>query len=96
MKMPSSPIGPFIFTFDIGTSSLRTTLVDGCGRRLVETTAQESYRLRVTPDGGAELSPAILKRAAQRCIARHSRRACAGPDCGGGRIVLLAQPHWHG
>jgi gluconokinase len=70
MKKPSRPTEPFIFTFDIGTSSLRTTLVDGCGRRLVETTAQEGYRLRVTPDGGAELSPAILKRAAQRCIAR--------------------------
>ena len=61
---------PLIFTFDIGTSSLRTTLVDGRGRRLTDTTAQQAYRLRITPDGGAELSPAILKRAAQTCIAR--------------------------
>lgn len=68
--MAAKPIPPLIFTFDIGTSSLRTTLVDGSGRRLPETTAQESYSLRVTPDGGAELSPAVLKRAAKTCIAR--------------------------
>jgi gluconokinase len=71
-KPANSPktIPPLIFTFDIGTSSLRTTLVDGSGKRLPETTAQETYPLRVTPDGGAELSPAILKRAAKSCIAR--------------------------
>jgi gluconokinase len=67
---PSHPVPPLIFTFDIGTSSLRTTLVDGRGGRLPETTAQESYLLRLTADGGAELSPAILKRAAKTCIAR--------------------------
>jgi gluconokinase len=67
--MAAKPTAPLIFTFDIGTSSLRTTLVDGSGRRLPETTAQQSYPLRVTPDGGAELSPAILKRAAKGCIA---------------------------
>jgi len=61
---------PLIFTFDIGTSSLRTALVDGCGRRLGETTEQQTYPLRVTADGGAELRPGILKRAAQGCIAR--------------------------
>ena len=68
-KLPN-PAGPFIFTFDIGTSSLRTTLVDGRGRRLEETTAQETYSLRVTADGGAELPPAVLKRAALSCAAR--------------------------
>jgi len=68
--MAAKPAAPFIFTFDIGTSSLRTTLVDGRGRRLAETTAQEAYPLRVTADGGAELAPAILKRAALNCMAR--------------------------
>jgi gluconokinase len=66
----SRAAGPLVFTFDIGTSSIRTTLVDGSGRRLQETTAQQSYPLRTTPDGGAELSPPILKRAAGICIAR--------------------------
>lgn len=60
---------PFVFTFDIGTSSLRTTLVDGTGRRLEETTAREKYSLRNTAGGGAELSPEVLKRAAFKCIA---------------------------
>lgn len=73
---------PLVFTFDIGTSSVRTTLVDGSGRRLHETTAQEGYRLRVTSGGGAELSPAVLKRAARLCAARtlaiyRERRALA-------------------
>ena len=68
--MAARPAAPFIFTFDIGTSSLRSTLVDGRGRRLVETTAQESYPLRVTADGGAELLPAVIKRAALSCMTR--------------------------
>jgi gluconokinase len=64
----ASAKAPLVFTFDIGTSSLRTTLVDGAGRRLPETTAQQTYALRVTQQGCAELSPAILKRAAHHCI----------------------------
>jgi gluconokinase len=65
--------------------------VDGRGRRLAETTAQESYPLRVTADGGAELSPAILKRAAQSCIARtlavhRSRHSISG---------VAASCFWH-
>jgi gluconokinase len=80
---------PFIFTLDIGTSSVRTTLVDGRGQRLGETTAQESYALRVTADGGAELPPGILKRAAQKCI---GRTLAAG---GGPISAVAASCFWH-
>jgi len=68
--MAAKPVAPLIFTFDIGTSSLRTTLVDGSGLRIEGTTAQESYRLREGADGCAELAPAVLKRAAKSCMAR--------------------------
>jgi len=87
--MAAKPAAPLIFTFDIGTSSLRTALVDGRGRRLAQTTAQESYPLRVTADGGAELSPAILNRAARKCIAR-TLAVHRGPISG-----VAASCFWH-
>ena len=68
--MTSKAEAPLIFTFDIGTSSLRTTLVDGGGRRLGDATAQVKYSLRVTADGAAELAPNVLKRAAKSCLAQ--------------------------
>jgi len=62
-----------ILAIDIGTSSLRTALFDARGRRLVRTTAQEAYSLRVTPDGGAELSPQNLRQTFLRCLAKTLR-----------------------
>jgi gluconokinase len=69
-----------ILAIDIGTSSLRTALFDARGRRLVQTTAQEAYSLRVTTDGGAELSPKTLRETLLRCLTQtlrsyHSDRA---------------------
>ena len=58
---------------DIGTSSLRTALFDARGRRLVQTTAQEAYSLRVTPDGGAELLPQTLRRTFLQSLAKTLR-----------------------
>src|SRR5437016_3582942 len=58
LREPSSAL---ILAIDIGTSSLRTALFDARGRRLVQTTTQEAYWLRVTADGGAELSPQTLR-----------------------------------
>jgi len=68
--MPPKSVAPLVLTFDIGTSSLRTALVDGSGSRIAGATAQEAYPLWTTPDGGAELPPATLKRAANTCIAQ--------------------------
>jgi gluconokinase len=58
---------------DIGTSSLRTALFDARARRFVGTTAQQAYPLRVTSDGGAELSPQTLRQAVLRCLTRTLR-----------------------
>ena len=93
---PITPVPPLVFTFDIGTSSVRTTLIDGRGRRLAETTAQEGYRLRLTADGGAELPPLILKRAALRCVL--STLAAAGdlPSANRAPITCVAAScFWH-
>src|ERR1035441_10704085 len=46
-----------ILAIDIGTSSLRTALFDARARRLVRTTAQEAYSLRVTAVAGAGAAP---------------------------------------
>ena len=62
-----------ILAIDIGTSSLRTALFDARARRLLPTTAQEAYSLRVTTDGGAELSPQTLRRTLFRCLAQTLR-----------------------
>jgi gluconokinase len=62
-----------ILAIDIGTSSLRAALFDARGRRLMQTTAQEAYSLRVTPDGGAELSPQTLRRTFLQCLVRTLR-----------------------
>jgi gluconokinase len=66
-----------ILAIDIGTSSLRTALFDARARRIVKTTAQEAYSLRVTPDGGAELSPQTLRRTFLQCLTQtlHTYRA---------------------
>jgi gluconokinase len=61
---------PLVLAFDIGTSSLRTTLFTTRGERLVKTTTQETYRLRYTNDGGAELMPTALRKAARDCLVK--------------------------
>lgn len=58
----------FVLAMDIGTSSVRTALFDQRGRHRPETNAQQEYVLRYSADGGAELSPALLRRAAAGCL----------------------------
>src|SRR3984957_13190534 len=62
-----------ILSIDIGTSSLRTALFDARGGRFLRTTAQEAYSLRVTPDGGAELSPETLRQTFFHCLSQTLR-----------------------
>jgi gluconokinase len=64
---------PLVLAIDIGTSSLRTALFDGRAQRFIQTTAQQTYSLRVTADGGAELSPQTLRRTLLSCLARTLR-----------------------
>lgn len=60
----------FILALDIGTSSTRTALFDARGQRVEGTTTQQTYPLVVTPDGGAELDPAVLLKAVRGCLAQ--------------------------
>lgn len=58
-----------VLAVDIGTSSLRTALFHSDGTRILSSTAQKTYPLRVSPDGGAELSPKDLLGAAEKALA---------------------------
>ena len=85
-----------VLALDIGTSSLRSALFDNRGRRLLKTTAQESYSLRVENDGTAELAVADLERAATRAIdaTLHARRQAR--DLKNRPIVAVAAScFWH-
>lgn len=53
-------VGPLVLAVDVGTSSTRAAVVDGAGQMLSRTLRQVGYRLRTTPDGGAELDPVTL------------------------------------
>ena len=63
-----------ILALDIGSSSTRSALFDEGGRVLPDSHARAEYRIRYTPDGGAELSPDEVRRAVSRCV-RQTRRA---------------------
>lgn len=76
---------PLILALDLGTSSTRTALFDHQARRITETTAQESYPLLTSPDGGAELEPAALLGAVRHCLEQTLRVYRSTP-------ALKAQP----
>jgi gluconokinase len=81
---------PLILAFDIGSSSLRTALFDTSGERLVATTAQKAYRLKNTADGGAELAPAVLLKAAREALRETLRHSPGAPILGVGMSCF-----WH-
>lgn len=57
-----------ILALDLGTSSCRSALFDVHGRRLPDTTAQQSYQLHTDKEGKAELDAAIVLAALRACI----------------------------
>ena len=59
---------------DIGTSSTRTALFDGRGRRLHPTLAHHPYTLCYRADGGAELSAPALEQAVRKCLSSTLRK----------------------
>ena len=59
-----------ILALDIGTSSCRTAFFDAAGRRILDSTAQKTYPLWTTSDGGAELDPQLLLEAVRQCLAQ--------------------------
>ncbi|HWL51474.1 MAG TPA: gluconokinase [Chthoniobacteraceae bacterium] len=85
-----------LLAFDIGTSSLRTSLFTIEAKRLTATTAQEEYPLLTTADGGAELEPARLKAAALACLEKTFRVLREEATLQGARIVGIgASCFWH-
>ena len=86
-----------VLAIDLGSSSIRTALFDQAGAILVRTMAQREYAIRYTPDGGAELSPAILRRAADGCLAETLRGRRDSPRL---RTIPIAaiggSSFWHG
>lgn len=63
-------MAPLILALDIGTSSSRTALFDHTGQRIVQSTAQQTYPLATTPDGGAEMDPLHLLDAIRTCLGK--------------------------
>lgn len=54
---------PLVLTIDIGSSSLRTNLLDGEANRLPGCEAQTRYEVRATEGGGVEIDPISLAEA---------------------------------
>src|SRR5438309_4087075 len=67
--MPSARRKLLVLAIDIGSSSTRSALFDDKARRLPKTSASVQYSVRYSSDGGAELSPFILRDAAAQCLA---------------------------
>ena len=60
---------PLVLSLDLGTSSARSALFDITGQRQSGTTAQQSYTLFTSAEGGAEIEPGALLGAVRKCIA---------------------------
>jgi gluconokinase len=85
-----------ILALDLGTSSTRTALFDPSGRRLPGTTAQQSYPLSTTTDGGAELDPGVLLRAVIQCLEQTMHAHRMEPTLRGQPIVAIGVScFWH-
>ncbi len=85
-----------ILAFDIGTSSLRTSLFTTEATRLTSTTAQEEYPLVTTADGGAELDPDRLRQAAFACLEKTLRLFRDDATLRGAKIVGIGTScFWH-
>lgn len=57
-----------VLAIDLGTSSVRTALFDGAGKRMRTSLAQREHAVRHAPDGTAELEPATLLEGLQSCL----------------------------
>lgn len=73
--MPSRATELLVLAIDIGSSSLRTALFDERSQRIGGSAAMREYQIIYTADGGAELDPAMLLRAAKSCLSKTVRAA---------------------
>ncbi|HJZ47671.1 MAG TPA: FGGY family carbohydrate kinase, partial [Roseiflexaceae bacterium] len=74
---PAQAAAPFILTIDVGTSSARALLYDGCGRHVQGVAAQERYSIHTAPDGAVEDDPDEALERIWRCV--DAVLALAGP-----------------
>ena len=89
----STPSGdPFIVSLDVGSSSVRALLFDSGARQMEGYGAQVPYRIRTTPDGGAEVDPDALAELTIDCLDELHRQI----ESAGFRIGALAgSAFWH-
>ena len=85
-----------ILALDLGTSSTRTAFFDTDANRLANTTAQQTYPLLTTVDGGAELEPGVLLSAVRRCLEQTMQRYRSDATLRGRPIAGIAVScFWH-
>jgi gluconokinase len=85
-----------VVAMDIGSSSTRSALFDENGRALAGTGASREYAVRYTADGGAELSPMLLRRASADCLRKTLQARRASPSLRKIPIAALgASAFWH-
>lgn len=85
-----------VLAMDIGSSSTRSALFDEKGRAFAETSASREYAVRYTADGGAELSPVLLRRASAECLRKTLQARRASPSLRKIPIAALgASAFWH-
>ena len=85
-----------LLALDIGTSSCRTALFDETGKRVLESTAQKTYPLWTTPDGGAEIDPPLLLEAVRHCLSQTLAHARSSRALRGGKIRGIGVScFWH-
>lgn len=85
-----------ILALDIGTSSTRTALFDQQGRRVISTTAQQTYPLHTSGDGAAELAPQDLLKAVKMCLEKTLIEYRDDPALNGRPIAGIgATCFWH-
>ena len=68
---------PFVLALDVGSSSARSALVDGRGRRVTGSLSAVTYRAETSVEGAAEFDPTALAEAVDGVIDAALRRAAA-------------------
>lgn len=87
---------PLILALDLGTSSTRTALFDAEGQRLAGSTAQQTYPLLTSADGGAELETGVLLRAVVQCLEQTMHAYRTDPLLRGRPLAALGVScFWH-
>ncbi|HYP14524.1 MAG TPA: gluconokinase [Bryobacteraceae bacterium] len=84
--------GPFVLSLDVGTSSVRTLLFDGCARQIPAVEHKMEYKFSTTSDGGVEFNADQLLRLTIDCLSStHRQLETAGirPD------AVAFSAFWH-